>query len=81
MVVQGIYQLTILIWILFAVPDIFGIDHSEDFHINNIGSNFNPIHAVHYTIVFHSTALIQITNLINARRVKPYEYNQFDRIT
>lgn len=39
-----------------------------------------PEQAVHYTLVFHITALFQIVNLLNCRRIGPHEFNVFHGI-
>jgi hypothetical protein len=52
---------------LYTIPEMFSVPASEDHDINDIDQIFNPKYAVHYTIIFHATALMQIFNLINAK--------------
>ncbi len=77
MIIQGVYQITVILYLLFMIPYFFDIKSSDQFGINDVDNDFDPVHAVHYTMIFHCTVLIQLANLFNARRVRPYQYNQF----
>ncbi|KAM3130810.1 hypothetical protein pb186bvf_017105 [Paramecium bursaria] len=77
---QASFQFFATIFVLFTTPTLFGVEPSYLHGINEIGAEFVPEYAVHYTMVYHLTALFQIINLINARRVGHNEFNVFEGI-
>lgn len=86
---QALYQMTVLLVLLFAGKDIFGLDYDssiEGFYYNSLDSNGNsyldinrPIYdkLKHYTLIFHSFVFMQIFNEINARKLGEHELNVF----
>jgi Ca2+ transporting ATPase len=66
---QGVYQLTILNLIYFLGPDWFGID-------SGVGGGHDAPPSEHYTMVFNSLVMMQLSNQINSRRLY-HEFNVF----
>lgn len=70
---QAIWQIIVLGLILFKGEVIFGVPssrgHAEEYH---------PETAVHYTIFFQVFVMLQLFNEVNARKLKPDEFNVFE---
>ncbi len=69
---QALYQIIVLLILLFAGDKIFGIPSG----IQN--EEWTEINGVHYTIVFNAFVFMQIVNFINARKLKTSEVNVFE---
>ncbi len=71
---QSLYQLIVLIIILFWGPEIWGIKDTSDFVDENdwIEENY-----VHFTIFFQTFVMMQVFNAINCRKLKINEINVF----
>jgi len=69
---QSIYQIIVLIILLFFGPQILDIPSG----IKN--EHWTPENAVHYTIVFNAFVFMQVFNEINARKLKANEVNVFE---
>ncbi len=65
------YQLTVLMIILFAGPSIFKIPDSSTM------TTYNATEAQHFTIFFHSFVMMQIFNSINSRKLNRKDLNVF----
>lgn len=81
---QALYQMTVLLVLLFAGKDIFGFVYDEDttFKLTKVdGVDVYTAETIskltHYTIIFHSFVFMQIFNEINARKLGEKEYNIF----
>lgn len=81
---QALYQMTILLVLLFAGKGIFGLEYDEDhpFYIKHLvdGKTImtpNVSKLRHYTLIFHSFVFMQIFNEINARKLGEREFNVF----
>ena len=68
---QAIYQIIWLLVLLFAGEKIFDIPSGRQ------NPQWTYENGVHYTIVFNAFVFMQIVNFINARKLKPTEYNVF----
>ena len=68
---HSLYQLAILLVILFAGPKLLHIPDSKDMQ------EYDPIQAQHYTIVFHAFVMMLIFNMINCRMVNKKDFNVF----
>lgn len=70
---QSVYQLTILLIILFFGPVIWGIKNTADFTDDTyVAENY-----IHFTIFFQTFVMMQVFNAINCRKLKKYEANVF----
>lgn len=69
---QSLYQIIVLLVLLFAGQEIFGIEYPETATFNN---NDNKL--THFTLIFHAFVFMQIFNEINARKIGEFEYNVF----
>jgi len=68
---QAIYQIIVLIVLLFGGHSIFGVP-------SGIGNEeWTEENGVHFTLVFNAFVFMQIINFINARKLKPTETNVF----
>lgn len=68
---QSVFQITILLVILYLGPNIFDVDpgwDSDDWSENN---------AKHFTIFFHTFVMLQLFNEINCRKIHMIEVNVF----
>ena len=63
-----------IFFLIFFTPDIFHLARSEQYDLNDLNSHYAPREAVHFTIVYHTTALIQIFNMISGRNYGYREY-------
>ncbi|EGR30692.1 hypothetical protein IMG5_125530 [Ichthyophthirius multifiliis] len=68
---QSIYQITVLILILFKFPQWLGIQSSVGI------TKFSQEKGVHFTIFFQAFVLLQIFNEFNARKLERHEINVF----
>jgi len=68
---QAIYQIIVLIVLLFGGAGIFNVPSG----INN--EVWTEENGVHFTIVFNAFVFMQICNFINARKLKATEFNVF----
>ena len=59
---HSLYQLTVLLVILFAGPDLFNIDDGR-------GRELRAPPSQHFTIIFNTFVMFQIFNEINARKI------------
>ncbi|EGR28148.1 hypothetical protein IMG5_182320 [Ichthyophthirius multifiliis] len=73
---QAVYQICILIFVVFAADDIFQIP--EFTHMDS--DAYNPEIAVHITIFFHTFILLQFFNELNCRNISDNLINPFERI-
>jgi len=69
---QAVYQIIVLIVLLFGGASLFGVESG----INN--EEWNEVNGVHYTLVFNSFVFMQIVNFVNARKLKTSEVNVFE---
>lgn len=70
-VCQSAYQLIVLLLLLFAGPAIFGVLPQGE-------GLWTPEKGVHYTLIFNTFVFMQVFNEINARKLKPDEWNVFE---
>ncbi|CAK66378.1 unnamed protein product (macronuclear) [Paramecium tetraurelia] len=77
---QAAFQYLATLIVLFLTPSIFGIEPSYKHDLHALGAEFIPEFAIHYTLVYHLTAMFQIVNLVCSRRIGQHEYNVFDGI-
>lgn len=71
---QSIYQLTVLMVILFLGPDIWGIKNTTDY----VNETWTEENYIHYTIFFQTFVMMQVFNAINCRKLKKHELNVFE---
>ena len=69
---HSLYQLTVLLVILYAGPALFDID-------DGAGRDFRAPPSQHFTVIFNTFVLFQIFNEVNARKIHG-EYNVFKGI-
>lgn len=86
---QGIYQITVLLVLLFFGKDFFGFTYTDDTPLvtTNEWLTANPDSgyvdnemtqkALLYTIVFQAFVFMQVFNQINSRKLGDKEYNVF----
>ena len=83
---QALYQIGVLLTLLFAGQSIFGLEYDSNFKgfyyndpVDNTldmdNPNMNKI--ILYTIIFHSFVFMQVFNEINSRKLGAEEYNVF----
>jgi Ca2+ transporting ATPase len=65
MIGQAVYQIAVVMTLLFAGPKIFGIPAGDQYEKNTQGDN-----SLHYTIIFNSFVWMQLFNEINSRKLK-----------
>ncbi|KRX03533.1 HAD-like domain [Pseudocohnilembus persalinus] len=70
MATQSGYQTIISLFLLYATPLIFNIPNSQQYQINQITTQYKKEQVVHFTILYHATAILQLFLLINARNFK-----------
>lgn len=71
MITQSIYQITILLSLLYAAPYLFDIEEGWG---NDSWDNDN---GKHFTIFFHAFVMLQLFNEINCRKLSLSEINVF----
>jgi len=69
---QALYQIIVLIVLLFKGASIFGVPSG----INN--EEWTEENGAHYTIVFNTFVFMQVVNFVNARKLKTSEVNVFE---
>ena len=74
---QIIYQLTVLFFILFCLPDFSLLLLGEKLETEVEISGDRVSNNAHLTIFFHSFVLMQAFNLINCRKLKSSDANVF----
>jgi len=86
---HAIYQIAVLITLLFFGKDLFDLPYDEDtpFYVDQAYINANPELTVAigdptnktyvYTIIFQAFVFMQLFNLINAKKLGEKEYNIF----
>jgi P-type Ca2+ transporter type 2B len=74
---QAIYQLILLVFILFFLPDLSKRLLGEEFPSQINSFQFDESNRTHFTIFFQAFVLMQIFNLINCRKLKSSEANVF----
>jgi Ca2+ transporting ATPase len=65
MIGQAVYQIAVVMTLLFAGPKMFGIPAGDQYEKDNNGDN-----SLHYTIIFNSFVWMQLFNEINSRKLK-----------
>ena len=68
---HSVYQLTVLLIILFDGPALFNIPDSANM------TDYNETDARHYTIFFHAFVMMQVFNMINSRKLNKKDLNVF----
>lgn len=71
---QAIYQITVLMFILFLAPPLLNIGYGWG------NSNWNQENGEHFTIFFHVFVMMQVFNEINCRKLSLSEWNMFKGI-
>ena len=84
---QALYQMIVLLVLLFLGKDIFGLayEERESFYGEKLVNDEwvmditkpNVAKLTHYTLIFHTFVFMQIFNEINARKLGDKEYNVF----
>jgi len=86
---QGIYQITVLLVLLFCGKDFFGFTYTDDTPLvttpdwlaanpdSGYQDNEMTQKALLYTIVFQAFVFMQVFNQINSRKLGDKEYNVF----
>ena len=77
---QALFQIAVLVTMLFGGKQIFGLDYddSSPFYTvveNVIIPNINKVE--HFTLIFHTFVFMQVFNEINSRKLGEKEYNVF----
>jgi len=71
LVSQAIYQITILMVLLFLAPAIFNIEYGWG------NAEWTEENGKHFTIFFHVFVMMQVFNEINCRKLSLSEWNMF----
>jgi magnesium-transporting ATPase (P-type) len=82
---QAIYQIAVLLTLLFAGQSIFDLEYDESlsgFYYTNSSGEIELDRPIEnkitlYTIIFHSFVLMQIFNEINSRKLGDRDFNVF----
>jgi hypothetical protein len=74
---QGIFQIIILLFILFKGDKLFGVNSDRELE----HYEWNDQHGYHFTIFFDIFVFLQVFNSINARKLNPKELDIFEGIT
>jgi P-type Ca2+ transporter type 2B len=78
---QAIFQITVLLVLLFGGRSLFGYTYDRDlpfFIIDPIAGTFTATEKTeHYTLIFNTFVFMQVFNEINARKLGLKEYNIF----
>ena len=76
----AIYEIVVLIVLIFAGKEIFNIPYDDDSSLFYSTDGLQtPItnKVIHYTIIFNTFVFMQVFNEINARKLGANEYNVF----
>ena len=73
---QGLFQMIILLFILFKGDRLFGVNSDKELE----HYEWDAQHGYHFTIFFDVFVFLQVFNSINARKLNPYELNVFKGI-
>ena len=73
---QGLFQIIILLFILFYGDKIFGVNSDRELE----HYEWNDQHGYHFTIFFDIFVFLQVFNSINARKLNQNELNVFEGI-
>ena len=73
---QGIFQIIILLFILFKGDKLFGVNSDRELE----HYDWNDQHGYHFTIFFDVFVFLQVFNSINARKLNPKELDIFEGI-
>ena len=73
---QGLFQIIILLFILFKGDKLFGVNSDRELE----HYDWNDQHGYHFTIFFDVFVFLQVFNSINARKLNPKELNVFEGI-
>mmetsp|Transcript_32815 Transcript_32815/g.57221 ORF Transcript_32815/g.57221 Transcript_32815/m.57221 type:complete len:972 (-) Transcript_32815:1699-4614(-) len=74
-IVQTVFQMLVLSFILYAAPYIFGLKPGWE------NADYSHGTSEHFTIFFTTFVFLQLFNEINCRRLSASEFNMFDGIT
>ena len=78
---QAIFQITVLLVLLFGGSTLFGYTYEASvpfYLIDPINCTFTATEKTeHYTLIFNTFVFLQVFNEINARKLGPKEYNIF----
>ena len=73
---QGIFQIMILLFIIFKGDKLFGVNSDRELE----HYEWNKEHGYHFTIFFDVFVFLQVFNSINARKLNQKEINIFEGI-
>ena len=73
---QGIFQILILLFIIFKGDKLFGVNSDRELE----HYEWNKEHGYHFTIFFDVFVFLQVFNSINARKLNQKEVNIFEGI-
>ncbi len=73
---QGLFQIIILLFILFEGDKLFGVNSDRELE----HYEWNDQHGYHFTIFFDVFVFLQVFNSINARKLNPKDINVFEGI-
>ena len=73
---QGVFQIFVLLFILFKGDKLFGVNSDRELE----HYEWNDEHGYHFTIFFDIFVFMQVFNSINARKLNPKELNVFEGI-
>ena len=73
---QGLFQIFILLFILFEGDKLFGVNSDRELE----HYEWNDQHGYHFTIFFDVFVFLQVFNSINARKLNPKDINVFEGI-
>ena len=73
---QGLFQIFILLFILFKGDKLFGVNSDRELE----HYEWNSEHGYHFTIFFDIFVFMQVFNSINARKLNPKEFDVFEGI-
>ena len=75
---QGLYQASVLVVMLFAGGDIFGMPFSDNDHFYADNEQTIPTNRLRvYTMIFHTFVFMQVFNEINSRKLGAMDFNVF----
>jgi len=74
---QSVFQITVLIVLLFAGKQILGYDYPINTGFYEADFTTPTLRTKHYTMIFHTFVMMQVFNEINSRKLGASEYNVF----
>ena len=74
MVSQMLFQITLLLFVLYFTPTIFDVENSWDYDPDD----WTEENGIHYTIFFNTFVMLQLFNEVNCRKLNLEDVNVFN---